>query len=358
MNGPGVHPALRTGAALVAADTPRGALVTLVRADGGTSKILGTQLGLAEDGRTFGSVTIGGCADGRAAAAAREALRRGTRELLALPISEADALALGLGCAGDIELVVEPMSLGADDPLPIALAAARSSAGARAALVTPLDGAIGRLLVRADGSVAGTLGTSARDAAAATRVADRLADASMESGVTAWEAERWFVHLLTPVATLIVVGATDVAAAVCTLAVPLGWRTVLIDARYDLLAEPRFAAASERTAGMPAESVAALLGAGAEAVVLLAHDYRVEAPVLRIALRSGASYVGMLGSRKRAAVVSELLAAEGFTVEELARLRAPVGLRIGAQGPLEIAVSIVAEVISTLRRATPSEAAP
>jgi xanthine dehydrogenase accessory factor len=66
----------------------------------------------------------------------------------------------------------------------------------------------------------------------------------------------------------------------------------------------------------------------------------------------------MLGSRKRAAVVSELLAAEGFTVEELARLRAPVGLRIGAQGPLEIAVSIVAEVISTLRRATPSEAAP
>jgi xanthine dehydrogenase accessory factor len=75
----------------------------------------------------------------------------------------------------------------------------------------------------------------------------------------------------------------------------------------------------------------------------------VELPVLRIALHSGASYVGMLGSRKRAAGVRALLAEDGLTETELARLRAPIGLPIGAQGAAEIAVSIVAELIATWR---------
>ena len=360
MSAPRPHQALQAWSALVAAGGPRGALVTLVGADGGTSKLLGTQLAITDDGRAFGSVTIGGCADGRAVAAAREAVRNGMRALLDLPLSEADALALGLGCAGDIELVVEPVELGTHAPLAVALAEAEASLarGERAALVTPLEGALGRLLVRADGSAAGSLGSPARDATAAERVARRLADVRMESGIEHWEGERWFVQLLAPPPIVLVIGATDVAAAFCAVGAPLGWRTVLIDPRDDLLAEPRFAPAGERESAMPADAVAAHLRGEVAAVVILAHDYKVELPVLRIALRSAAPYVGMLGSAKRAAAVRGLLADDGLTADELARLHAPIGIRIGAKGPAEIAVSIAAEVIATMRAATaaPTEA--
>jgi xanthine dehydrogenase accessory factor len=89
------------------------------------------------------------------------------------------------------------------------------------------------------------------------------------------------------------------------------------------------------------------------AVVVVAHDYKVEIPVLRVALRSDAAYVGVLGSRKRAAAVRSLLADSGLTSEELARLRMPIGLAIGAQGAAEIAVSIVAELIASFRGRAP-----
>lgn len=345
------HPVLAAWAALRATGAPRGALVTLVGADGGASKILGTQLALAEDGRAFGSVTIGGCADGRAVTAAKHALRSGARELLTLPLAEADARALGLGCAGDVELLVEPAALDANDPVVLALEAAAVSLGngIRAALVTPLDGATGRLLVREDGSSVGTLGTPERDIAAAARITQQLCGMSMDSGIQAWDGERWFVQLLAPAPTVLVVGATDVAAALCVLAAPLAWHTVLIDARDDVLQATRFATASEREGAMPDELVAERLRARVDAVVVLAHDYKVEVPVLRLALRSTTPYIGMLASRKRAAAVRALLADDGVSADALARLCSPIGLQIGAQGPTEIAVSILAEVIAIWR---------
>jgi Xanthine and CO dehydrogenases maturation factor, XdhC/CoxF family len=160
------------------------------------------------------------------------------------------------------------------------------------------------------------------------------------------------VQLLVPSRSLLIVGATDVTAALCALALPLGWRTIVVDTRDAVLAEPRFELASERLAGLPAELAdTRLRGPDAPAVVIVAHDYRVELPVLRVALRRDLAYVGMLGSRKRGAGIRALLAEDGVTDDQLARLRTPVGLAIGAQGAAEIAVSIVAELIAVWRQA-------
>jgi xanthine dehydrogenase accessory factor len=352
------HPALAAWSALRASGSGRGALVTLVRADGGSSKPVGAHLALAEDGRAFGSVTIGGCADGRALTAASRARDSGVRELLTVPLGEEDALALGLGCAGDVELLAEPVSLSGTSAVAAAYRAAESALeeGARSALVTPLDGALGRLLVREAGERAGSTGSVQRDETAATIGLAALRGGA-DHAVHEVDGERWLVQLLIPTRTLLVVGATEIAAALCTLAAPLGWRAVLIDPRDDVLAEPRFAAASERHAALPAEIVAARLGGGT-AVVVVAHDYKVEIPALRVALRGNAPYVGLLGSRKRAAAVRELLAEGGVTAAELERLRTPIGLPIGAQGAAEIAVSILAELIATWRGARPVASAP
>ena len=81
-------------------------------------------------------------------------------------------------------------------------------------------------------------------------------------------------------------------------------------------------------------------------MVLLAHDYRYELPVLREALRSPARYVGMLAGRKRADGVRALLREDGLSEAEVARLHAPVGLDIGGREPAEIALSIAAQLVA------------
>lgn len=355
------HPTLGTWSELCASGATRGALVTLVRADGGTSRSLGMHFALADDGRSFGSVTIGGCADGRALDAAQRVLASDRSEQLTVPLSEADALALGLGCAGDVDLFVEPVSLHGADPLVLALdaAVAALARGERVALATPLatggGGGSGRLLVHVDGTAVGSTGDAALDRAGVELARRTMQGADARSGAYEGEGTPWFVQLLMPPRALLIVGATEVAAALCALAAPLGWRAMLLDPRDDVLAQPRFAAASERIAGLPAEIVAdKLRGPDLPAIVIVAHDYRVELPVLRAALRSEAPYVGMLGSRKRGTGVRALLTEDGLNEAELARLRTPIGLTIGAQGPAEIAVSIVAELISVWRGQAPA----
>lgn len=355
------HPALAAWTQLREQALGRGALVTLVKADG-SSKPEGAHLALAIDGRAFGSVTIGGCADGRALAVAAEVVRTGERQSLTVPLGEEDALALGLGCAGDIELLVERVGHDENDPIAAAMSAAESSLerGVRAVLVTPLDGAVGRFLLSEGGSSAGGTGSAARDEAASGLAVRALRGGDASTGVHDAGGSRWLVQLLTPVRTVVVVGATDIAAALCVMVAPLGWISILVDPRDELLTESRFGAASERLAALPAEVVASRADGRSAAVVVVAHDYKVELPVLRVALRGSAAYVGMLGSRKRAAAVRAMLADDGLTEAELGRLRAPIGLSIGAQGAAEIAVSIVAELVATWRSAahTPDAAPP
>ncbi|HET7187949.1 MAG TPA: XdhC family protein [Gemmatimonadaceae bacterium] len=345
------HPALAAWSALRAQASGRGALVTLVRTDGGSSKPVGAHLALAEDGRAYGSVTIGGCADGRALAGAAEVLRSGVRERITVPLSEDDALALGLGCAGDVELLIERVGFDAHDPLRESLdaAAAALERGVRGVLVTPLGTVPGRLFVADDGARAGATGDGIRDRAAAELALKALRDGEAAVGVHEAVDEQWLVQLLTPVRTILIVGATEIAAALCQLMAPLGWRSVLIDPRDELLAEPRFASATEHHAALPAELVASRLGGASTAVVLVAHDYKVELPVLRVALRAETPYVGMLGSRKRGTAVRAMLAEDGLSAAEIDRLRTPIGLPIGAQGAAEIAVSIVAELVAHWR---------
>lgn len=324
----GPHPALAAWAALRSSGAARGALVTLVRADGGASRALGTHLAVADDGRAFGSVTIGGCADGRAMDTARRVIASGQAEQVTLPLSEEDALALGLGCAGNVDLVVQPVSLANADASTHAFDAASGAVqrGESACVATRLNAPNGFV------ALAG-------------------ADVPRSTGIVDRNDERWFAERLEPVRTLLVVGANDIAAALCDLSATLGWRAVLVDSRDDVLAQPRFASASERVAAIAHEAVSArLLAAPGAAVVIVAHDYRLELPVLREALRAP-RYVGMLGSRKRGTAMRQMLVEDGLVAEEVSRLRTPIGLAIGAEGPAEIAVSIVAELVQAWRGA-------
>jgi xanthine dehydrogenase accessory factor len=154
-----------------------------------------------------------------------------------------------------------------------------------------------------------------------------------------------FVERLAPPDALVIVGASDVAAVLARFARELGFHVTVVDGRERYATRERFTQAHQLLVGMPSELVHPLLTERAY-VVLAAHEYKYELPVLRDALRSPARYVGMLAGRKRASSVRALLAADGLTNEELARLQSPIGLDIGGREPAEIALSIAAQLVA------------
>ncbi len=151
---------------------------------------------------------------------------------------------------------------------------------------------------------------------------------------------------------LVLVGGTRVAQVLAELAGPLELEVIVVEPRPGFAGPGRFGV--EVRVDRPERVLPELLGPRT-AVVMLTHDAAVDDPGLRVALASDAFYVGALGSRKTQGARLERLSAAGVPGEHLARLRGPAGLSIGAVGPAEIALSILAEVVAARRSAEPSQ---
>jgi len=333
----------------------RVALATLVAAKGTTPRKEGAKMWVGEGGRILGSVTIGGCVDARVVAESERVLAGAGPVLLSLSLGDEDAWDLGLTCGGTVQVLVEPVDLSHDgDPLVAAYDAVRREveAGRHAVVVTPLDGTSGRLVVRRDGTAAGTLGSAPLDAAAVAHAVDVL-----EGGISraasldaAGRAVETFHEVYGPPVTLVVFGASHVAMHLVRFAAELGWRSVVVDGRERFATRDRFPGADEIRVGMVAEIAGGMVYGASTFVVLVAHDYKYDIPVLRAVLAQDPAYVGLLGSRKRGRAILDFLAEGDVSRESLARVHTPVGLDIGAQTAAEIALSVVAEACAVRAR--------
>jgi xanthine dehydrogenase accessory factor len=143
---------------------------------------------------------------------------------------------------------------------------------------------------------------------------------------------------------LLVFGAVDIAEALCRAARELGWETVVADPRATFATRERIASADELLVEWPNQ----VLPRADEktAVIVLMHEERFDVPALAGALRSGAFYVGAIGSRRTQERRRELLAEEGVAEEDIDRISGPTGLDVGAETPAETAVSILAEILA------------
>lgn len=293
----------------------RVAMATLIAARGGSPRPIGAKLFVGEGGRLVGSVSIGGCVDARVVEHGERLLRENRAERVTVVVDDAEAIELGLSCGAEFDLLVEPISLrGRDAAVSAYEAAVRISRSGRTAfVVTTLDGDAPRREVFADRYESGH-----RDA---------------------------FVERIAPADTLVLVGASDVGAALARLARRLGLKVVVVDGRERYATHERFASADEVLVGMPSDLVRPFLTSGAY-IVLVAHEYKYELPILREALRSPVRFVGMLAGRKRADGVRALLRESGLSDDEVARLHSPIGLDIGGREPEEIALSIAAQLVA------------
>jgi xanthine dehydrogenase accessory factor len=217
----------------------------------------------------------------------------------------------------------------------------------RAALVTVIAGeSLGaKLLVRADGSTDGGLGTPELDRLG-VEGAEELLWAERSETREAGDA-KLFVDVVAPAPRLVVFGAVDYAAALCRLAKAAGWRPFVCDPRSQFATAERFPDAEEVIAAWPADAFARLGGIDrATYVAVLTHDPKLDDAALSIALRSEAPYVGAMGSRRAQAQRRERLVAAGVDEELIDRIAAPIGLDLGAVSPEETALSIMSEVVA------------
>jgi xanthine dehydrogenase accessory factor len=154
-----------------------------------------------------------------------------------------------------------------------------------------------------------------------------------------------FIETYPPPPTMYIVGAVHIAIPLVTFAKTLGFRAIVVDARGAFATPERFAHADELIAAWPDEYLEGRLNSNSF-VVLLTHDPKLDDPALKLALPSPARYIGALGSPKTHEKRLARLREDGVPEQQLARLHAPIGLKLGASTPEEIAVSIIAEIVA------------
>lgn len=324
------------------------ALATVVKVYGSAPRPLGAVMAVSSGGDMAGSVS-GGCVEGNVFEVAQSVLKTGRPQLLTYGIADEMAFeVIGLACGGTIQVFVEPWAE-AHTRLEPYLAAEQS-----AALATGLAGPIlgHNLLVLPDGSVFGAVGDATlteqvRACALGLLAAQRTERLSLEA---AGQPVDLFVRVYPPSPRLIVVGAVHIAVPLVTFARAVGLKTVVVDPRPVFASAERFPHADELLVRWPADALAQLALDEACYVVFLSHNEQLDNPALAVALNSPARYIGALGSRKTHARRVAALAEMGLTEDQLARIHAPIGLDLGAVGPEEIAVSIMAEIVAVRRQ--------
>ena len=327
------------------------ALATLVHTEGTSPRKEGAKMWVGEGGQMLGSVTIGGCVDAQVIEHAEGVLATRTPRLIELPLGDEEAWEIGLSCAGTLEVFIEPLDV--EHLQASALYATLKShvdQGGAGALLTRLDSASAgaKLLLLDDGTRLGTLGGAELDQAATDMAHSQITQGtSCTVPFSLPEAStRVFIEVHGPPATLIIVGAGHVAMPLVRMAHTVGFRTLVVDSRPRFATPERFPEADALLVGIPSEIVQTLPLTPSTALILVAHDYKFDLPILRQVLASPVGYIGMLGSRQRGQAVLKLLQEDGISNAALQRVRVPIGLDLGSRSVPEIALAILAEVVS------------
>ncbi|MGA5196743.1 XdhC family protein [Streptomyces exfoliatus] len=330
------------------------AVATVVAVGGSAPRQPGAALAVDSEGTAIGSVS-GGCVEGAVYDLCVQALEDGRTVVERFGYSDEDAFAVGLTCGGVIDILVTPVRGGV---FPAAVAAAATGEAAALARITAgPEELMGRaLLVRPDGSYEGALGGHPELDRTAAGEARAMLDAGRtgtveigEDGSRCGQPLTLLVESSVPAPRMIVFGAIDFAAALVRVGKFLGYHVTVCDARPVFATPARFPEADEIVVEWPHRYLESTEVDGRTVLCVLTHDAKFDVPLLQAALKLPVAYVGAMGSRRTHEDRNERLRGVGVTELELARLRSPIGLDLGARTPEETALSIGAEIVANRR---------
>ena len=334
------------------------ALATVIATSRSAPRPAGASLGVHPDGRIIGNVS-GGCVEADVVRLAERVLVSGGVERARFGYSDDEAVAVGLTCGGEIDILVRRIDRAS---LPLAPLAEALAADRPVVLATVVDAPeqldlMGRSIVVTRDAVHGQLGTTdlgriltleGRGALGVGGVGLRRLGAG---GERLGDEVSVLIESFVDRPRLIVFGAVDYAAAVATVGRFLGFRVTVCDARAAFATADRFPDADEVIVDWPHRYLAGLELDDRAAVCVLTHDPKFDVPAIVAALRTPAAYIGVMGSRRTHDERLERLHAAGVDAEGLARLHSPIGLALGGRSPQETAVAIAAELVMVRNRA-------
>jgi xanthine dehydrogenase accessory factor len=349
------------------------AVATVVSVGGSAPRGPGAALAVDSGGTAVGSVS-GGCVEGAVYDLCVQALQDGRTVLERFGYSDEDAFAVGLTCGGVIEVLVTPVRADAPERPVYAAALAVASRGEAAAVARVARGPVellGRvLLVRPDGSsgpsgestsYVGGPGVSHEGSLGGRPELDRTAVAEArallaagrtgtlelsEDGARCPGGVTLLVESSVPPPRMIVFGAVDFATALVRVGRFLGYHVTVCDARPVFATRVRFPDADEIVVDWPHRYLRRTVTDDRTVLCVLTHDAKFDVPLLEAALRMPVAFVGAMGSRRTHEDRERRLREVGLGERELARLRSPIGLDLGARTPEETALSIAAEIVA------------
>jgi xanthine dehydrogenase accessory factor len=343
---------------LAANENSTACLATVIATEGTAPRKEGAKMLIIGGKGLKGAVTIGGCIDAQVIEAAEEVARTGEPRLLHAELGEEDALEIGLTCAGALRVLVEPVKL--DPEVSFRLRVALND-GTRFALLTVTRSSLPSIkpaskIMVAPGRVSyGSLGDDRLNSAVAHMAEDLLSkglcrtvaldEKFRPAGERKQMAMEIFVEVVGNNQDLFIFGASQLAVPVATLASQAGFRVHVVDTRPWFANEERFPTANEILVGFPGEIARERTFNQSSFALLLGHAAKHDLPVLEALLRTNVRYIGVLGGSRRAAALAKRLGEMGYSDKEIASVKIPVGLDIGAETPEQIAVAIVAELL-------------
>ena len=308
-------------------------LVSVVRASGSTPRGAGAMMAVFSDGRAAGTVG-GGSAEFEAQRYALELLKTGGEDLRQFRFVQGEAASLGMVCGGDVEVQFQYLS--PKNEAAISILREIREACARSADLWLLrrirDGRVTAM------GTAGRQGTQHLETPPA-HLETLLGNRAVYDG-------EWFAVPVVKAGRTYIFGGGHVSQALVPVLAAVDFRPVVYDDRREFADPALFPGAEQVLCGSFLELSEHLTVTPDDYVVVMTRGHQADYEVLTQVLRSGAKYLGCIGSRKKLALCRDKLLSDGFTQEEYARLHAPIGLSIGAETPAEIAVAVAAEMIA------------
>ncbi len=326
-------------------------VATVIDTKGSTPQKPGAKLLVRKDGSGVGTLG-GGCVEGDIWFAASELMRRGGgAQYRDYHLNEDLAAEDGLVCGGTMYFLIDPIyqpegyltyAQEIDDAY---------SGGPSVALASLVKAATGgdsttgaKLLIRENGSTEGSLGDAELDSDAAARARTLMLHGRSDY-VTSPDGAEYFLEAYTTPPQLVLCGGGHVSKAIAPLASTLGFRIFVTDDREEFANQDRFPEADKVVAKKPEDAMAELPINANTFIVVVTRGHRYDNVALEAAAATPASYVGLMGSKRKTILIYEDLIRAGMSLDRMREIRSPIGLDIHARTPEEIAVSIMAEIL-------------
>ena len=333
-------------------------LATIISQHGSSPRGTGARMAVTSSGHQIG--TIGG---GRLEAILKERfdelIASETSTILDFTLSDSEAANLEMICGGSISILVDPLLPDNKDLIQLYRHVYQTIVSQKQGwLISQLPGKMDgstpqKCFISSDAEISGSWKPATEFA---DRIPRRISWPGGELSLTTFDLKvpqiiavgknKLFLEPIGEHSTVYIVGAGHIAQKLAPLTAMVGFRTIVLDDREDFISRDRFPSVDECILLEDFEGVFQTLAVDVHTfIVIVTRGHQFDKSVLGQALATSATYIGMIGSRRKIKLTFEALLNDGVSETDLARVHSPIGLNIGAETPEEIAVSIVAELI-------------